>query len=56
MYILLQKSLYVNMPFNRPVHKFTNETDKTAHAYILCFTMPTGVEKMFVEIGKPVAG
>jgi hypothetical protein len=43
------------MPFNRPIHKFTNETAKTAHAYILCFTMPTGMEKMFVEIGKPVA-
>ena len=24
------KGLYVNIPFNRPVHKITNETDKTA--------------------------
>jgi quercetin dioxygenase-like cupin family protein len=47
------KGSYVNIPFNGPVHKFTNETDKTAH--ILCFTTPAGMEKMSVEIGKPVA-
>ena len=47
------KGPYVNIPFNSPVHKFTNETDKTAH--ILCFMMPTGMEIMLVEIGKPVA-
>jgi quercetin dioxygenase-like cupin family protein len=44
---------YVNIPFNGPVHKFTNKTDKNAH--ILCFTTPAGMEKMFEEIGKPVA-
>ena len=44
---------YVNIPFNGPVHKFTNRTDKTAH--ILCLTTPAGMEKMFEEIGKPVA-
>jgi quercetin dioxygenase-like cupin family protein len=47
------KGSYVNIPFDGPVHKFTNETDKTAH--ILCFTTPAGMEKMFLEIGKPVA-
>ncbi len=47
------KGSYVNIPFNGPVHKFTNETGKTAH--ILCFTTPAGMEKMFLEIGKPVA-
>ena len=46
------KGSYVNIPFKGPVHKFTNETDKTAH--ILCFTTPAGMEKMFLEIGKPV--
>jgi quercetin dioxygenase-like cupin family protein len=46
------KSSYVNIPFNGPVHKFTNETDKVAH--ILCFTIPAGMDKMFQEIGKPV--
>ena len=38
------KGPYVNIPFNRPVHRFTNETDKTAH--ILCFTTPAGMEKI----------
>jgi quercetin dioxygenase-like cupin family protein len=47
------KGSYVNIPFNGPVHKFTNETVKTAH--ILCLTTPAGMEKMFEEIGKPVA-
>lgn len=47
------KGSYVNIPFNGPVHKFTNRTDKTAH--ILCLTTPAGMEKMFEEIGKPVA-
>jgi quercetin dioxygenase-like cupin family protein len=46
------KGLYVNLPFNGPIHKFTNRTDKTAH--ILCLTTPAGMEKMFKEIGKPV--
>jgi quercetin dioxygenase-like cupin family protein len=47
------KGSYVNIPFNGPVHKFTNRTDKTAH--FLCLTTPAGMEKMFEEIGKPVA-
>jgi quercetin dioxygenase-like cupin family protein len=47
------KGSYVNIPFNGPVHKFTNKTDKTAH--ILCLITPAGMEKMFEEIGKPVA-
>ena len=47
------KGSYVNIPFNGPVHKFTNKTDKTAH--ILCLITPAGMEKMFQEIGKPVA-
>jgi quercetin dioxygenase-like cupin family protein len=47
------KGSYVNIPFNGPVHKFTNKTDKTAH--ILCLITPAGMEKMFKEIGKPVS-
>jgi quercetin dioxygenase-like cupin family protein len=47
------KGSYVNIPINGPVHKFTNRTDKTAH--ILCLTTPAGMDKMFEEIGKPVA-
>ena len=44
---------YVNIPFNGPVHKFTNKTDKIAH--LLCLLTPAGMEKMFEKIGKPVA-
>ena len=47
------KGSYVNIPFNGPIHKFTNKIDKTAH--ILCLITPAGMEKMFEEIGKPVA-
>jgi quercetin dioxygenase-like cupin family protein len=47
------KGSYVNIPINGPVHKFTNKTDKTAH--LLCFLTPAGMEKMFQEVGKPVA-
>lgn len=45
--------LYINIPFDGPAHKFTNKRDKTAH--ILCLVTPSGMEKMFEEIGKPVA-
>ncbi|MGB7664989.1 MAG: cupin domain-containing protein [Nitrososphaeraceae archaeon] len=47
------KGSYVNIPFNGPVHRFTNEINEKAH--ILCFITPAGMEKMFIEIGKPVA-
>jgi quercetin dioxygenase-like cupin family protein len=47
------KGSYVNIPFNGPVHKFTNDTNNITH--ILCFMTPAGMEKMFLEIGKPVA-
>ena len=47
------KGSYVNIPFKGPIHKFTNKTDKIAH--ILCLLTPAGMEKMFEEIGKPVA-
>ena len=47
------KGSYVNISFNGPVHKFTNKTDKTAR--VLCLTTSTGMQKMFEEIGKPVA-
>jgi quercetin dioxygenase-like cupin family protein len=47
------KGWYVNIPFNGPVHKFTNKTDKIAH--MICLTTPAGMEKLFEEIGRPVA-
>ncbi|MDN5846573.1 MAG: cupin domain-containing protein [Candidatus Nitrosocosmicus sp.] len=48
-----KKGSYVNIPFNGPVHKFTNETDRIVH--FLCFITPAGMEKMFLEVGNPVA-
>jgi quercetin dioxygenase-like cupin family protein len=47
------KGSYANIPFNGPVHKFTNRSDEAAH--MLCLITPAGMEKMFEEIGKPVA-
>lgn len=47
-----KKGSYVNIPFNGPVHRFTNETDRVVH--FLCFLTPAGMEKMFLEVGKPV--
>ena len=37
------KGSHLNIPFNRPVHKFTNKTDKTTH--MLCLITPAGMEK-----------
>ena len=47
------KGSLVNIPFDGPVHKFFNETDKITH--MLCLITPAGMEEMFKEIGKPVA-
>jgi len=46
------KGSYINIPFNGPVHKFTNKTDNSAH--LLCLFTPGGLEKMFEEVGRPV--
>ena len=50
---IASKGSHVNIPFNGPVHKFVNKTDKMAH--MLCLITPAGMEKMFLEIGKSVA-
>src|SRR5918994_2667644 len=47
------KGSFTNIPLNGPVHKFINKKDKMAH--MLCFITPAGMEKMFEEIGEPVA-
>lgn len=49
---IASKGSHVNIPFNGPVHKFINKTDKITH--MLCLITPAGMEKMFREIGKPV--
>ena len=44
---------YVNIPAADIAHKFTNKKEETAH--ILCMLTPAGMEKMFAELGTPVA-
>lgn len=47
-----RKGSFVNIPLGGVVHCFKNETDTTAH--LLCVVVPSGLEKLFQEIGKPV--
>ncbi|HKU83729.1 MAG TPA: cupin domain-containing protein [Candidatus Nitrosocosmicus sp.] len=47
------KGSHINIAFNGPVHKFVNKTGKIVH--MLCLITPAGMEKMFLELGKPVA-
>jgi len=42
---------YVVIPKGGIVHQFKNNTQETAH--LLCTVIPSGLEKMFLEIGKP---
>lgn len=47
-----KKGSFVNVPKGGIVHSFKNKTDQTAH--LLCVVVPSGLEEMFIEIGKPV--
>lgn len=47
------KSSFVVIPKGGIVHQFKNKTDKTAH--LLCVVVPSGLEEMFIKIGKPVS-
>ncbi len=47
------KGSFVVIPKSGIVHQFKNKTDKTAH--LLCVVVPSGLEEMFIEIGKPVS-
>jgi quercetin dioxygenase-like cupin family protein len=47
-----RKGSFVNVPLGGVVHDFKNETDTTAR--LLCVVVPSGLEKLFQEIGKPV--
>ena len=42
----------INIPLGGMVHCFKNKAEKPAHLW--CMVMPAGMEKMFVEIGRPV--
>jgi len=43
---------FVNIPLGGVVHCFKNKTKTTAH--LMCMVIPSGLEKFFEEIGKPV--
>ncbi len=48
-----KKGAFVRIPLGGVVHDFKNMS--TAPAHLLCLVVPSGLEKMFQEIGKPVA-
>ena len=48
-----RKGSFVSIPLGGVVHDFKNESDAVAH--LLCIVVPAGLEKLFQEIGKPVA-
>jgi quercetin dioxygenase-like cupin family protein len=50
---LAKKGSYVVIPKGGIVHCFKNKSDKIVH--LLCTVVPSGLEEMFLEIGKPVA-
>lgn len=50
---IAKKGAYVVIPKGGIVHCFKNKTTQTAH--LLCTVVPSGLEEMFLEIGKPVA-
>jgi quercetin dioxygenase-like cupin family protein len=47
------KGSFVSIPKGGIVHCFKNKTDITAH--LLCMVVPSGLEEMFIEMGKPVS-
>ena len=47
-----KKGSFVNIPLGGIVHSFKNKTDTLAH--MMCVVVPSGLEEMFLEIGKPV--
>jgi quercetin dioxygenase-like cupin family protein len=50
---IAKKGAYVVIPKGGIVHCFKNKSDKQAH--LLCTVIPSGLEELFFEIGKPVA-
>ena len=47
------KGAFIVIPKGGVVHCFKNKTDKPA--LLLCVVVPSGLEEMFEEMGKPVA-
>jgi quercetin dioxygenase-like cupin family protein len=49
---IAQKGAFVSIPKGGIVHCFKNKSDTLAH--LLCMVVPSGLEEMFLEMGKPV--
>ncbi|ASU33496.1 cupin domain-containing protein [Mucilaginibacter xinganensis] len=49
---IAQKGAFISIPKGGIVHCFKNKTDSLAH--LLCMVVPSGLEEMFLAIGKPV--
>ena len=49
---MARKGDFVRIPLGGVAHDFKNLSDTTAH--LLCLLVPSGLEKFFQEIGKPV--
>jgi len=49
---LAGKGAFIEIPLGGAIHNFKNETDNNAH--VLCMVAPSGMEKMFLELGEPV--
>jgi quercetin dioxygenase-like cupin family protein len=49
---IAKKGAFISIPKGGIVHCFKNKTDTLAH--LLCMVVPSGLEEMFLEIGKPV--
>lgn len=47
------KDGFINIPLGGAVHCFKNQSKEFAR--LLCTVVPAGLEKMFLEIGEPVA-
>jgi quercetin dioxygenase-like cupin family protein len=47
-----RKGAYVIIPEGGIIHSFKNKTENLAH--ILCTVIPSGLEEMFIAMGKPV--
>jgi len=50
---IARKGAFIEIPLGGAIHNFKNETDHNAH--VLCMVAPSGMEKMFLELGEPVA-
>ncbi len=47
-----KKGAYVVIPMGGVIHSFKNKTDNLAN--LLCTVVPSGLEEMFLAVGKPV--